>query len=96
MMLGMLHVDPLQLLSFLDTAETSLKLVNTILREPARTDAEFRKKLGGLFRELHGIKARPRRSTSRASPAACTRSKTACQTARKSPSCRATTSCRWS
>jgi two-component system chemotaxis sensor kinase CheA len=56
MMLGMLHVDPLQLLSFLDTAETSLKLVNTILKEPARTDAEFRKKLGGLFRELHGIK----------------------------------------
>jgi len=56
MMLGMLHVDPLQLLSFLDTAETSLMLVNTILKEPARTDAEFRKKLGGLFRELHGIK----------------------------------------
>jgi two-component system chemotaxis sensor kinase CheA len=56
MMLGMLHVDPLQLVSFLDTAETSLKLVNTILKEPARTDAEFRKKLGGLFRELHGIK----------------------------------------
>ena len=56
MMLGMLHVDPLQLLSFLDTAENSLKLVNTILKEPARTDVEFRKKLGGLFRELHGIK----------------------------------------
>src|SRR2546430_4040410 len=31
-------------------------LVNGILREPARSDAEFRKKLGGLFRELHGIK----------------------------------------
>jgi two-component system chemotaxis sensor kinase CheA len=56
MMLGMMHVDPLQLLSFLDTAETGLKLVNTILREPARTDAEFRKKLTGLFRELHSIK----------------------------------------
>jgi two-component system, chemotaxis family, sensor kinase CheA len=56
MMLGMLHVDPLQLVSFLDTAETSLKLVNTIMREPARTDGEFRKKLGGLFRELHSIK----------------------------------------
>jgi len=56
MMLGMLHVDPLQLMSFLDTAETGLKLVNTILREPARTDAEFRKKLSGLFRELHAIK----------------------------------------
>src|SRR5882757_5187540 len=52
MMLSMLHVQPLQLVSFLDTAETSLKLVNTILKEPARNDAEFRKKLGGLFREL--------------------------------------------
>ena len=56
MMLGMLHVDPLQLVSFLDTAETGLKLVNTILKEPARTDGEFRKKLTGLFRELHSIK----------------------------------------
>jgi two-component system, chemotaxis family, sensor kinase CheA len=56
MMLGMLHVDPLQLVSFLDSAETGLKLVNTILKEPARTDAEFRKKLTGLFRELHSIK----------------------------------------
>jgi len=56
MMLGMLHCDPLQLVSFLDTAETGLKLVNTILKEPARTDAEFRKKLTGLFRELHAIK----------------------------------------
>jgi chemotaxis protein histidine kinase CheA len=52
----MMHVDPLQLISFLDTAETGLKLVNTILREPARSDAEFRKKLAGLFRELHAIK----------------------------------------
>jgi len=56
MMLSMLHVEPLQLMAFLDSAETSLNLVNGILREPARSDAEFRKKLGGLFRELHGIK----------------------------------------
>ena len=56
MMLGMLHVDPLQLVSFLDTAETGLKLVNSILKEPARSDAEFRKKLTGLFREMHSIK----------------------------------------
>ena len=56
MMLGMMHCDPLQLVSFLDTAETGLKLVNTILKEPARTDAEFRKKLTGLFREMHSIK----------------------------------------
>lgn len=56
MMLSMLHVDPLQMVTFLDAAETGLKLVNTILKEPARTDAEFRKKLSGLFRELHSIK----------------------------------------
>jgi two-component system, chemotaxis family, sensor kinase CheA len=56
MMMGLMHVDPLQLVSFLDTAEIGLKLVNTILKEPARTDAEFRKKLAGLFRELHTIK----------------------------------------
>jgi two-component system, chemotaxis family, sensor kinase CheA len=56
MMVGLMHVDPLQLISFLDTADAGLKLVNTILREPARTDAEFRKKLAGLFRELHTIK----------------------------------------
>jgi two-component system, chemotaxis family, sensor kinase CheA len=56
MMLGMMHIDPLQLVSFLDTAETGLKLVNAILKEPARSDAEFRKKLSGLFRELHSIK----------------------------------------
>jgi two-component system chemotaxis sensor kinase CheA len=56
MMVGLMHVDPLQLISFLDTADAGLKLVNTILREPARNDAEFRKKLAGLFRELHTLK----------------------------------------
>ncbi|MGA7540149.1 MAG: ATP-binding protein [Steroidobacteraceae bacterium] len=56
MMVGMLHVDPVQLGSFLDSTETGLQLINAILKEPARTDAEFRKKLGGLFRELHSIK----------------------------------------
>ncbi len=56
MMLGMLHVDPLQLTSFLDTSDTGLQMINSILKEPARTDAEFRRKLRGLFRELHSIK----------------------------------------
>ncbi|HEY8506765.1 MAG TPA: Hpt domain-containing protein, partial [Steroidobacteraceae bacterium] len=56
MMLGVMHIDPVQLMSFLDTSEASLQLVNAILKEPARTDAEFRKKLDGLFRELHSIK----------------------------------------
>lgn len=56
MMLGVMHIDPVQLMSFLDSTETGLQLVNAILKEPARTDAEFRKKLDGLFRELHSIK----------------------------------------
>ena len=56
MMLGMMHVDPLQLTSFLDSTETGLQLINAILKEPARTDGEFRKKLNGLFREMHSIK----------------------------------------
>ena len=56
MMLGMMHVDPLQLTGFLDSTETGLQLINAILKEPARTDGEFRKKLNGLFRELHSIK----------------------------------------
>lgn len=56
MLLGLMHVDPVQLVSFLDATETGLQLINAILKEPARTDAEFRKKLDGLFRELHSIK----------------------------------------
>src|SRR6202012_526707 len=56
MMLGMMHVDPLQLTSLLDSTETGLQLINAIMKEPARHDGEFRKKLNGLFRELHSIK----------------------------------------
>src|ERR1700739_2238252 len=43
MMLGMMHVDPLQLTSFLDRTETGLQLLNTLLKAPARTAAEFGK-----------------------------------------------------
>jgi two-component system chemotaxis sensor kinase CheA len=56
MMLGMMHVDPLQLGTFLEATEAGLQHINSILKQPARTDAEFRRKLGGLFRELHTIK----------------------------------------
>jgi two-component system chemotaxis sensor kinase CheA len=56
MLMGVMHVDPVQLMSFLDATETGLQLVNAILKEPARSDNEFRKKLDGLFRELHSIK----------------------------------------
>jgi signal transduction histidine kinase len=56
MLLGVMHIDPVQLMSFLDATETGLQLVNAIMKEPARSDSEFRKKLDGLFRELHSIK----------------------------------------
>ena len=56
MLIGMTRTDPLQLASFLDTADAGLKLVNAILKEPARSDADFRRKLGGLMRELHTLK----------------------------------------
>jgi two-component system, chemotaxis family, sensor kinase CheA len=56
MMMGVMHLDPVQLGAFLDATETGLTLINTILKEPARTDADFRKKLDGMFRELHSIK----------------------------------------
>ena len=56
MMLGVMHVDPVQLMAFLDATETGLQLVNAILKEPARSDNEFRKKIDGLFREMHSIK----------------------------------------
>jgi two-component system, chemotaxis family, sensor kinase CheA len=56
MMMGVMHMDPVQLSAFLDATETGLTLVNTILKEPARSDGDFRKKLDGMFRELHSIK----------------------------------------
>ncbi len=56
MMMGVMRIDPVQLGSFLDATETGLTVVNTILKEPARSDADFRKKLQGMFRELHSIK----------------------------------------
>jgi len=55
-MLGVMHLDPVQLMSFLDSTDAGLLHVNAILRDPARSDSEFRKKLDGLFRELHAIK----------------------------------------
>ncbi len=56
MLIGMTRTDPLQLASFLDTADAGLKMVNAILRSPARSDADFRGKLAGLMRELHALK----------------------------------------
>jgi two-component system, chemotaxis family, sensor kinase CheA len=56
MMLGVIHLDPSQLISFLDSTDVSVQHINAIMRKPARTDSEFRGKLDGMFRELHSIK----------------------------------------
>ncbi|MGH8150964.1 MAG: ATP-binding protein [Steroidobacteraceae bacterium] len=56
MMMGVMSIDPVQLGSFLDTSAASLALVNAIMKEPARSDTDFRKKLDGIFRELHSVK----------------------------------------
>ncbi len=56
MMLGVMQLDALQLIAFLDAADAGLSHVNSIMKEPARDDAEFRAKLDKLFRELHTVK----------------------------------------
>ena len=56
LLLRILHVDPESLTSFLTDAETSLKMVNTILREPAREEAMFRNKIDNIYRQIHAVK----------------------------------------
>jgi chemotaxis protein histidine kinase CheA len=54
--LSILHVDPVQLGSFLDDSEVAFKMINATLRDPARDSASFRRKIDGLFRQIHSIK----------------------------------------
>ncbi len=56
LLLRILHVDPASLTGFLSDAETSLKMVNTILREPAREEAMFRSKIDNIYRQIHAVK----------------------------------------
>ncbi len=56
MLLGLLQVDPRQLESFLSDSDAALRMINTVLKVPARTDGEFRNKLEELFREMHKLK----------------------------------------
>lgn len=55
-LLGILHIDPLQLASFLNDSNAAMKMINAVLREPAREEAVFRKKLDTLFRQAHSVK----------------------------------------
>ena len=55
-LLGILHVDPTQLASFLSDSNAAMKMINAVLREPAREESAFRKKLDTLFRLVHSVK----------------------------------------
>jgi two-component system chemotaxis sensor kinase CheA len=55
-LLGLMQVDPDQLASFLGDSDASFQMINAILREPARDEAVFRKKLDSIFRQVHSVK----------------------------------------
>ncbi len=55
-LLGILHVDPAQLAAFLSDSNAAMKMINAVLREPAREEGAFRKKLDTLFRQVHSVK----------------------------------------
>jgi two-component system, chemotaxis family, sensor kinase CheA len=55
-LLGILHVDPSQLAAFLNDSNAAMKMINAVLREPAREEGAFRKKLDTLFRQVHSVK----------------------------------------
>jgi two-component system chemotaxis sensor kinase CheA len=56
LLLRILHIDPDSLTSFLTDAEVSLKMVNSILKEPAREESAFRAKIDGIYRQVHAVK----------------------------------------
>jgi HPt (histidine-containing phosphotransfer) domain-containing protein/two-component sensor histidine kinase len=56
LLLRILHVEPDQLTSFLSDADVSLKMVNSILKEPAREETAFRAKIDGIYRQVHAVK----------------------------------------
>ena len=55
-LLGILHIDPVQLASFLSDSNAAMKMINSVLREPAREESAFRRKLDSLFRQAHSVK----------------------------------------
>lgn len=56
LLLRILHVEPDQLTQFLSDADVSLKMVNSILKEPAREESAFRAKIDGIYRQVHAVK----------------------------------------
>jgi HPt (histidine-containing phosphotransfer) domain-containing protein len=56
LLLRILHVEPESLTGFLTDADVSLKMVNSILKEPAREESAFRAKIDGIYRQVHAVK----------------------------------------
>ncbi|HWK74505.1 MAG TPA: ATP-binding protein [Povalibacter sp.] len=56
LLLRILHVEPENLTGFLTDADVSLKMVNSILKEPAREETAFRAKIDGIYRQVHAVK----------------------------------------
>ncbi|HEY5807771.1 MAG TPA: ATP-binding protein [Povalibacter sp.] len=56
LLLRILHVEPDNLTGFLTDADVSLKMVNSILKEPAREENAFRAKIDGIYRQVHAVK----------------------------------------
>src|SRR5688572_20070514 len=56
LLLRILHVEPDNLTGFLTDADVSLKMVNSILKEPAREESAFRAKIDGIYRQVHAVK----------------------------------------
>ena len=55
-LLGILQIDPTHLASFLSDSNAAMKMINAVLKEPAREESAFRKKLDTLFRQAHSVK----------------------------------------
>jgi HPt (histidine-containing phosphotransfer) domain-containing protein/PAS domain-containing protein len=55
-LLGILQIDPNHLASFLNDSNAAMKMINAVLKEPAREESMFRKKLDTLFRQAHSVK----------------------------------------
>jgi signal transduction histidine kinase len=56
LLMSILHVAPDQLQSFLSEAESAINQANSVLKQPATEEAEFRAKLSDLFTSVHGIR----------------------------------------
>jgi two-component system, chemotaxis family, sensor kinase CheA len=55
-LLGVLQIDPHKLDSFLGDSNAGMRMMNALLREPAHDEVGLRRKLDGIFRQVHSIK----------------------------------------